>query len=341
MYVNERKKHVILDGQQRVTSLFLYFNDLWYVGADGFRRLDFKSIDEKNAALRDKEYELIQLKNSKDISKKELSDKLKTIKEDIKALTSDLKCLGVVRVKYFVKDGESEKEISYNSFSEDEKEFLKRKRLDTTIVECRSNNAPKVYSDIFRLLNSGGKQLSSQEIRNGVYWELELYDELFRVNTIKKWREIYGKESDVAKDIEILLKILALNYFTIIKEDKIKIEYEGTFNWSNIMEDYSSKSANWGHEEILEQIKLLTYFLEKIININKKENKCNKAVFEASFVVYTKLKIKDDIDYMWLCGLEKEKEFQKGEVLSNKQSVENRLTKALCLFREKYGVLDK
>lgn len=211
-----------------------------------------------------------------------------------------------------------------------------RKRIELTIVECNGPNASKVYADIFKLLNTGGKLLSAQEIRNGVYWELLLYEELFIVNKNKKWRAIYGKESAVSKDIEILLKVLSLNYYTTIEDDSIKIEYVGTFNWSNIMEDYSIISARWNDEEIHKQISLLTTFLDKIKDIN--EQRCNKAVFEATFVAYTKLNCSDAIEYEWLCGLEQAEEFQKGNVLSNKQSVESRLTKALCLIKEKYGV---
>ena len=71
LYVNNRKKHVILDGQQRVTSLFLYFNDLWYEGTDEYHRLDFCSIDVKNNELRQEEKELALLDQNTEISNAE------------------------------------------------------------------------------------------------------------------------------------------------------------------------------------------------------------------------------------------------------------------------------
>lgn len=338
LYLNERKKQVILDGQQRVTSLFLYFNDLWYVGVEEYRRLDFYKINELSQALKAEEAELIKIEKDKTTPKKKLLEKRKTVKANIKRITAELREHGLARSKFYVKDGEEEKDISFSSFTDDEREFLKRKRIDTTIVECRSNNAPKVYADIFKLLNSGGKLLSAQEVRNGVYWELELYDGLFEANKNRQWREIYGKESEVSKDVEILLKILALNYFTKLENNSISIAYSGTFNWSNIMEDYSDESARWNSEKVAEQIKLLTDFLEKIENIDRKKFTCNKAVFEAAFVAYTKLQCLGTIEYEWLCGLGEETEFQKGNVLSNKKSVEDRLTKALKLIKEKYVV---
>lgn len=338
LYVNEKKKHVVLDGQQRVTSLFLYFNNLWYVGNSEYHRLNFKEIDDLNKELVSAEKQLQTLTVEECGSKKAFSAKRKEIKDSIKRISGELRKIGFARSGFYVSDGEEERDISFSSFSDEEKEFLLRKRIDTTIVECRVGNAPKVYAEIFRWLNSGGKLLSAQEIRNGVYWELDLYDGLFEVNKNKQWRDIYGNESEVSKDVEILLKILALNYYTVIDGDEVQIRYDGTFNWSNIMEDYSEISATWNKEEISSQIRLLSNYLDDIKHINRKQQKCNKAVFEAVFVAYTKLNCSGDIEYTWLCGLDKEKEFQKGEVLSNKQSVEKRLTKALAIVKEKYCV---
>ncbi len=337
LYVNERKKQVILDGQQRATSLFLYFNDLWYVGVTEYKRLDFRVISDLNLALTAEENILNNLVENESLNKKEKTQKVKEAKEKIKNIKEELKKQGVARTKFYVEDKGVERDISFSSFSEDEKEFLKRKRLDITIVDCRSKNAPKVYAEIFKLLNSGGKLLSAQEVRNGVYWELFLYDRLFEVNKKTQWREIYGKESDVSKDVEILLKILSLNYYTTFAE-KISIDYDGTFNWSNIMEDYSDIAGTWSNENVEKQISLLINFLNNIKNIDRSVATCNKAVFEAAFVAYTKLNFTCDIEYTWLCSLGSEKEFQKGEVLSNKQSVEKRLNKALQMIKGRYGV---
>ena len=336
LYVNENKKEVILDGQQRVTSIFLYFNDLLYVGSESYARFDFKQISEINERLRTAEKELKKLDCNSILSKNERKEKIKECKEKIAEISTELKLCGFKRANYFVVDGDKEVEITYNLFSDEEKEYLLRKRLDVTVVECNSDNAPKVYASIFKLLNSGGKLLSSQEIRNGVYWETELYDRLFEVNRNENWRCIYGKESAYSKDVEILLKILALNYYTEIQENKIIINYPGTFNWSNIMEDYSSLAISWDSEQVTKEINHLINFLNNLENVTK-ELTCNKAVFEAAFVAYSKLNCDTHISFEWLCGIGAEEEFQQGAVLSNKQSVKNRLDKAFLLMGEKYG----
>lgn len=338
LFMNEKKKEVVLDGQQRVTALFLYFNDLWYVGSENYDRFDFKQISEINERLRNAENESKKIVCDSILPENERKIKSKECKDSIAKYSDELKQCGLKRTSFFVDDGDKKVEISFKKFTDEEKEFLLRKRMELTVVECRSDNAQKVYASIFKLLNSGGKLLSSQEIRNGVYWELELYDRLFELNRNENWRRIYGKESAYSKDIEILLKILSLNYYSTISDGEIEITYPRTFNWSNIMEDYSSMAAVWNSEQVSEQITLLTVFLNNLENVVDRENKtCNKAVFEAAFVAYSKLNCNKEISYDWLCEMGDEIEFQKGQVLSNKASVLDRLNKAYKLMREKYG----
>lgn len=341
LYLGDKKKHVILDGQQRATAIFLYFNNLWYSGTKEYHRIDFKHIGFLNKAVLELEDQLEKVMQEK----KRKSDALE-LKKQIKERYNELKeKYGIVRSKFYIDDNDTKREITFSSFDQEEQDFLLRKRIDITVVECRSKNAQRVYADIFKLLNSGGKLLGTQEIRNGIYWELFLYDELFELNKNINWRMIYGKESPYSKDIEILLKMLALNNFTVLSkeddiyfeesEEVIEVSFDGTFNWSNIMEEYSSISESWGENEVKKEVERLETYLNNVQGIQDATKKCNKAVFEAVFVATCKLKYTAEIDYEWLCSLEEEEEFQKGNVLSNKKSVEMRLTKALKKLKEK------
>ena len=344
LYLNEKKKHVVLDGQQRLTAMFLYFNDLWYTGKKTYERFDFNEIGRLNARVLQLEEELSS-GNGSGKTKAEIAG----LKEERKWIYHELKNIhGIERSKYYVEDNGKKKEITFSSFDEDEREFLLRRRIDITIVECRSEKPQKVYADIFKLLNSGGKLLGSQEIRNGIYWELPLYERLFELNRNEYWRTVYGKESDYSKDIEILLKMLALNYYTEVvrehsdltqkMEEVIRVAYDGTFNWSNIMDEYSDVSQNWSDEQLGKELHRLENYLNNINGIKEATEKCNKAVFEAVFVAMCKTQKSESIDYEWFYAIAKEDEFQKGNVLSNKKSVESRLTKALQLVKEKYHV---
>lgn len=200
------------------------------------------------------------------------------MKKQIKEIYGELKeNYGIVRSKFYIDDNDTKREITFSSFDQEEQDFLFRKRIDITVVECRSKNAQRVYADIFKLLNSGGKLLGTQEIRNGIYWELSLYDELFELNKNINWRMVYGKESPYSKDIEILLKMLALNHFTVLsKEDNlylkeseevIEVSFNGTFNWSNIMEEYSSISEMWDTHEVKKEVERLKTYLNNIQGI--------------------------------------------------------------------------
>lgn len=46
----EKKKHVLLDGQQRATALFLYLNDLYFVKNSEQRSINFKEVAEMCSA---------------------------------------------------------------------------------------------------------------------------------------------------------------------------------------------------------------------------------------------------------------------------------------------------
>lgn len=344
LYLNDKKKEVVLDGQQRVTAMFLYFNNLWYIGLSDYHRFDFKKIGEINEEVRKLEEKLLD-PVIKLLTKEQKLEIKKQIKEKYAILKNDH---GVIRSKYYVDNDGIKEEISFSSLDKDEREFLLRKRIDITIVECSSPKPQKVYADIFKLLNSGGKLLGTQEIRNGIYWELHLYDELFSLNKNETWRRIYGKESTYSKDIEILIKMLALNHFTQInferspetgnEVERVNVSFDGTFNWSNIIEEYTEISINWSEEKVKSEISKLERFLQSINGVEQEEKKCNKAVFEAVFVAFCKLEISGNIDYTWLFKLEKEEEFQKGNVLSNKKSVQDRLSKALAKTRDEFHV---
>ena len=116
--------------------------------------------------------------------------------------------------------------------------------------------------------------------------------------------------------MEILLKALALSHYTVVENNKLKINFSG-FSWAAIMDDYSCDFQSG------EEVPLLEHFLNSIINYESGK-KCKKAVFEAMFVAYSKLykDTKHEIDYEWMC----EQDAKLEEIKSSKSSVESRLT---------------
>ena len=138
--------------------------------------------------------------------------------------------------------------------------------------------------------------------------------------------------------------MLALNYFTQVTEpDKegniIAISYNGTFNWSNIINEYSEQAITFTDEVFEKEVKRLEKFLS-IIEFDDEKTKCNKAAFEAVFVALCKCGKLDSDEEMilkmsWIHEIEKTEIFEK--VLSNKLSVVTRLSKTLIEVERKYA----
>ena len=65
--------------------------------------------------------------------------------------------------------------------------------------------------EIFHRLNTGGTNLKAQEIRMSLYHS-DFYDMLFRINSIRRWRQTLGVDDPDLhmKDIEILLRGFAM-----------------------------------------------------------------------------------------------------------------------------------
>jgi hypothetical protein len=92
-----------------------------------------------------------------------------------------------------------------------------RRRLDDSIIHATivrqdepSEDQSSIYL-IFERLNSGGTFLQPQEIRVALYHG-DFAGLLSRLNENTDWRALYGKKSSRLKDIELILRFLALHY---------------------------------------------------------------------------------------------------------------------------------
>ncbi|MBN9645571.1 DUF262 domain-containing protein [Terrisporobacter glycolicus] len=340
-------KYVVLDGQQRITTLFMYYNNIFYKSKNGRIKIDFKDISyelEKIEYYTNKIHNPIESLSNKDIKKNE--DEIKKIYKNIE------KKYNIVKSKFNLELDDYEKDITFSNFDEKAKRILRRKDLDTVFVQCESKNTDKAYSEIFKLLNSAGKELSSQEIRNGVYYNNVLYDYLFNFNKENIiWRKIYGAESLIYKDFEYLLRFLALDYFSEYKEGNFIINYNKAFSYSNIIDDYSEKfnrelACNNFEEiekKVLNDIQKLKMFFEKFTDIDESTKMTGKnlLVLEAMFIAFSKLNLLgkgleisyfDMIDY-----INKDANVQKytAQSTSSKGNVINRIDQIMSLIRGK------
>lgn len=123
--------------------------------------------------------------------------------------------LGLFQGKEFVLENVQEKwhTKTYKTLHADD-----RRRLDDSIIHATivrqdepSEDQSSIYL-IFERLNSGGTFLQPQEIRVALYHG-QFASLLSKLNLNEHWRALYGKKSARLKDLELILRFLALHYY--------------------------------------------------------------------------------------------------------------------------------
>jgi Protein of unknown function DUF262 len=102
---------------------------------------------------------------------------------------------------------------SYKTLSEDDRRALDNSILHATVFKQDepSQDESSVY-EVFERLNSGGRQLTPQEIRSAVHHDSGFRQLLERLNATPNWREIYGPIDSRLRDQELILRFLALRF---------------------------------------------------------------------------------------------------------------------------------
>jgi hypothetical protein len=145
-------------------------------------------------------------------------------------------------------------------------------------------NAPKdddssVY-EMFNRLNTGGVNLSPQEIRSSIYHS-EFFEALYKINSKEAWRRIISKEqADLhGKDVEILLRAFALLLdLPSYKPSMVKF-----------LNQFAKKAKKYSGENIEYLASLFDAFgtgigsLQADIFINPRTKRLNVALFESVF----------------------------------------------------------
>lgn len=250
-YRNTDGQLEILDGQQRVMSLFFYYIGK-FIDTQKFSAVDYRKMDVANI----KYCEVLE------------------------------KNFDLVDMVTYLEDDETKVDISYQALPME----LKRKVDYTTItvIELRWDTMDSRISDIqkiFENLNSKGTQLSPQEVRNGVY-NCDFYDMLRAINDENgDWKRIRGRESDKEEDMEMLLRLCTVEKNVKYQNGEFAInDYHS--NYSDWMNDFSEYSLKMNENEIGYYKSVLEDFfsrfkLGKILGLQK-------ALIESLFVVMEK-----------------------------------------------------
>lgn len=231
-YRNEMNQLEILDGQQRVISMVLYYMGK-YTKKTRNNYIDLKIDNDPNASLyerlkktglRDKKYEMkyYEIINGKEIEKK-------------------------VDISYESLPINIQRKLDYTTI---------------TVIEISIENKDlrnRYLYKIFANLNSGGTSLTPQELRNGIYG-CEFYKMLSEVNEFnERWNELFGNESDSSRNIERLLTFCAFKYYIKFEDDKFTIDnYK---NMNKLLNDFSEEAVRFNDEKINEYRKDIENFI--------------------------------------------------------------------------------
>lgn len=174
---------------------------------------------------------------------------------------------------------------------------------------------------IFERINTGGRTLKAQEIRNCVY-QGKCNDLLFELNKHNSWRKILGLDVEDSRmaDLELILRYFAMRDLHIRNEGKLK-----QINLAKYLNQYMSDKTESTEEDILNMKQDFIQMIDKVFDLFgknafknlKKESenfasKINPAIFDAISVA-TSYAIKTGGEFTQEDYLEKYKSLLKNE----------------------------
>lgn len=129
---------------------------------------------------------------------------------------------------------------AYSQLSESEQRKIKTTTIHAIIFEQKQpkDDDTSLYQ-IFERINTSGKSLMPQEIRNCVY-QGNLNTLLFQLNKDLNWRLLFGnlKEDSRMRDLEFILRFFAL------KSDEIKDSKKGSISLKKILNEFMGAKEN-------------------------------------------------------------------------------------------------
>lgn len=227
--------------------------------------------------------------------------------------------------------------LKYETLGEYKNTFdILRTVRSVVIKQNEPDNDSSIY-EIFNRLNTGGQNLSPQEIRMSMYYS-KFYKKIIELNSQPKWRKILHQEqADVHfKDVEILLRAFAMLF-----------EYETYSSPMGRFLNTFSKTANGFMPELIDYLEnLFISFLNSCDNLSEtafstKQGQFSISLFESIFVAtcINMFKKKEFVRYKVVndsvIALKENEEFinsNQGSVAS-KTNVTTRINKAIDMLK--------
>ncbi|MBE6324109.1 MAG: DUF262 domain-containing protein [Bacteroidales bacterium] len=120
---------------------------------------------------------------------------------------------------------------SYGELSEDDKRRFRLYTIHAIIFEQKKPRNDDGLFQIFERINTSGKVLNAQEIRNCVS-QGSMNSLLFKLNKNEKWRVLFGDENEDSRmlDLEFILRFFTLSQDKILKSKKYTISLKKELN---------------------------------------------------------------------------------------------------------------
>lgn len=230
-YRNENGQLEILDGQQRVMSLYFYYIGKFFKN-EKMSVFDYQEIDVESAgnfvAALEKKYEIIP-------------------------------------TEFYMHIGDEVCDITYQNLPI----ALKRKvdYLVISVVEVKISNQnmkDEILHKIFANLNSGGEKLSHQELRNGIY-PCAFNRAMKKINEKNEaWVKLRGTVDNKGRDLEMLYRFSALKTYVIYtSKDGYKIEaYK--YSIKEMLDRFAEKAFSFRNSEIIEYVNSIETFISRL-----------------------------------------------------------------------------
>ena len=307
LYEQERNKLLVIDGQQRLMSIY-YFVKKRFPRKE--RRADIRRIFDREGIIPDE-----------------------VLHNDEYFQTFNLQLIGSLpnRENRF-------KGLNYATLGDYQLQLDLRPIRNIVVKQNAPSGDDSSMFEVFNRLNSGGVNLRPQEIRTSMYHS-EFYTMLYRINAeSEKWRELVGAEAPDLhmKDIEILLRGFAMlvdgpNYSPSM------VKFLNNFS-NSCKANGSTKNEYFA--------RLFESFLDACAGLppdafkNKKNNRFNIALYEAVFAGSCKKAfaeqrpVRGRLDEARVHALDKDKEFSEAArvATTNTVNVKTRLRRAEAIL---------
>lgn len=185
---------------------------------------------------------------------------------------------------------------TFNQLSEEEQRKIKTYIIHAIIFEQKLPKGDTSLFQIFERINTGGRSLNDQEIRNCVY-QGPFNKELLKANNFPDWRELYDKnneEDNRMLDIELILRFVAMYSLDLDTIEKRSISLKTLLN------SFMKNNQYADNENLINIFKKTVSFLKNNIgdNVfvnynfenNKNMNTIKTTIFDAIMIATAKYK---------------------------------------------------